>query len=127
MVEAPPAFVALDPDAQCLSCGAAFEPGQEYCLECGARIRRPAGTVPTLGRAWRRPLGWYPGDWIWGSLVALVVAAGGAPAAAPAEGRARPVAAEVRLHRRALVAPRRRRSRGGAVEGARGGAVRAAA
>jgi hypothetical protein len=33
------------------------------------------GAVPRLGRAWRRRLGWYPGDWIWPSLLALLVAA----------------------------------------------------
>jgi hypothetical protein len=81
VVEAPPALVPLDPDAQCLSCGTAFDPGQDYCLECGARILRPAGPLPRLGRAWRRRLGWYPGDWIWGATLALAVAAGGAAAA----------------------------------------------
>ncbi len=29
-----------------------------------------------LGAAWRRRLGWYPGDWVWPTLLALVVAAG---------------------------------------------------
>jgi hypothetical protein len=27
-----------------------------------------------LGAGWRRRLGWYPGDWIWPALLALVVA-----------------------------------------------------
>jgi hypothetical protein len=27
-----------------------------------------------LGNRWRRRLGWYPGDWIWPALLALVVA-----------------------------------------------------
>lgn len=27
-----------------------------------------------LGSAWRRKLGWYPGDWIWPALLALLVA-----------------------------------------------------
>jgi hypothetical protein len=31
--------------------------------------------VPRLSRAWRRRLGWYPGDWVWPSLLALVIAA----------------------------------------------------
>ena len=31
--------------------------------------------MPTLNRAWRRRLNWYPGDWIWPSLLALVIAA----------------------------------------------------
>src|SRR5262249_40732024 len=30
---------------------------------------------------WVRTIGWYPGDWFWLSLVALLVAAGGAAAA----------------------------------------------
>src|SRR5438105_15964971 len=81
-------LVRLDPDVQCVSCGAAYEPRQEYCLDCGARILRPAGAVPTLGRAWRRRLGWYPGDWIWGALVGLAVAAAGAAAAIELPGTA---------------------------------------
>jgi hypothetical protein len=47
---------------------------QEYCLECGLRLRTP-GLVPTLAQGWRRRLRWYPGDWIWPSLLALLVAA----------------------------------------------------
>jgi hypothetical protein len=31
--------------------------------------------VASLGAAWRRKLGWYPGDWIWPALLALVIAA----------------------------------------------------
>jgi hypothetical protein len=31
--------------------------------------------VPRLSRAWRRRLHWYPGDWIWPSLLALLIAA----------------------------------------------------
>lgn len=63
----------------CPRCGTAVEPLQEYCLECGVRLRTP-GLVPTLATGWRRRLRWYPGDWIWPSLLALVVAvaAGGA-------------------------------------------------
>jgi len=30
--------------------------------------------VAALGSAWRRKLGWYPGDWIWPALLALLVA-----------------------------------------------------
>jgi hypothetical protein len=47
---------------------------QEYCLECGARLH-PPGLVPALAQGWRRRLRWYPGDWIWPSLLALLVAA----------------------------------------------------
>jgi hypothetical protein len=31
--------------------------------------------VPRLSRAWRRRVAWYPGDWIWPSLLALLIAA----------------------------------------------------
>jgi hypothetical protein len=63
----------------CPRCGSAVEPLQEYCLECGLRLHTP-GLVPALATGWRRHLRWYPGDWIWPSLLALVVAvaAGGA-------------------------------------------------
>ena len=47
---------------------------QEYCLECGLRLHQP-GLVPALAQGWRRRLRWYPGDWIWPSLLALLVAA----------------------------------------------------
>jgi hypothetical protein len=68
------------PDVRCPHCGTAAEPHQEYCLECGGRLRTP-GVVPALAQGWRRRLGWYPGDWIWPSLLALVVAALAASAA----------------------------------------------
>jgi hypothetical protein len=66
------------PDA-CPTCAGPAEPDQEYCLHCGGRIvpvRRPS----TVGRAWERRFGRYPGDWIWASLVLLLVAAGSATA-----------------------------------------------
>jgi hypothetical protein len=37
--------------------------------------------VPALRRSWLRRLGWYPGDWIWNPLLALVIAVVGASAA----------------------------------------------
>ena len=40
-----------------------------------------AGAVPGLRRRWLRRVGWYPGDWIWISLLTLVVAAAGAATA----------------------------------------------
>jgi hypothetical protein len=63
----------------CPRCGTAVDPQQEYCLECGLRLHTP-GLVPALATGWRRRLRWYPGDWIWPSLLALVIAvvAGGA-------------------------------------------------
>ena len=35
-----------------------------------------------LGSAWRRRLGWYPGDWIWPALLALLIAAAAGAASA---------------------------------------------
>src|SRR5919202_6116136 len=67
-------------DETCPRCGAARAPDQEYCVECGLRLPDVRGTVPSLRRRWVRRLGWYPGDWIWVSLVLLVVAAAGAGA-----------------------------------------------
>jgi hypothetical protein len=63
----------LDPEARCPRCGSPVEPLQEYCLECGIRLRTP-GVVPALAEGWRRRIRWYPGDWIWPSLLALLVA-----------------------------------------------------
>jgi hypothetical protein len=42
---------------------------------------RTPGLVPALSEGWRRRVRWYPGDWIWPSLAALVVAAIAASAA----------------------------------------------
>jgi hypothetical protein len=63
----------MDEGGRCPRCGAAVEPLQEYCLECGHRLRT-TGIVPALASAWRTRLRWYPGDWVWPSLLALVVA-----------------------------------------------------
>jgi hypothetical protein len=59
---------------ECPSCGAAAEPGQEYCLECGARLPSGGGLISNIGRAWRRRLRWYPGDWLPIVLALLVIA-----------------------------------------------------
>lgn len=73
---------ALDAvDTTCPRCGTPREADQEYCIECGLRLPSVDGTVPRLRRRWVRQLGWYPGDWIWVSLLTLVVAAAGATAA----------------------------------------------
>jgi hypothetical protein len=69
-----------DPNTECPRCGATVEPLQEYCVECGLRLRR-SGVVPTLATGWQRRLGWYPGDWVWPSLLALLVAVASAAGA----------------------------------------------
>jgi hypothetical protein len=70
----------MPPPEACASCGTPAEPGQEYCLRCGARIT-PARRLSTFGYAWERRAGRYPGDWVFASLLLLLVAAGSATAA----------------------------------------------
>ena len=71
----------LAADRTCPRCGAPREPDQRYCLECGLALPRVEGRLPALRRRWIRRVGWYPGDWIWVSLLTLLVAAAGAGAA----------------------------------------------
>jgi hypothetical protein len=65
-------------DGTCPRCGAARAPDQRYCLDCGLELPGVTGTLPRLRRLWMRRVGWYPGDWVWISLLTLVVAAAGA-------------------------------------------------
>jgi hypothetical protein len=65
----------------CPRCGARRRPDQEYCLECGLELPVVSGRIASLRRGWIRRLGWYPGDWIWASLVTLAVALAGAAVA----------------------------------------------
>ena len=65
-------------DGTCPRCGAVRERDQRYCLECGLLLPAVSGTVPRLRRIWLRRVGWYPGDWVWISLLTLLVAAAGA-------------------------------------------------
>jgi hypothetical protein len=67
-----------NPDA-CPACGTPAEPDQEYCLHCGARIVPPR-RLGSFGHAWQRRIGRYPGDWVFASLLLLLVAAGSATA-----------------------------------------------
>ena len=67
-------------ETQCPRCGGTVEPLQEYCVDCGLRIRG-AGVVPALATGWQRRLHWYPGDWVWPSLLALLVATASAAGA----------------------------------------------
>src|SRR5262245_16244498 len=61
-------------EQRCPRCAAQYPDGQEYCLECGEHLPAEPGLTTRLGNRWRRRLGWYPGDWIWPALLALVVA-----------------------------------------------------
>jgi hypothetical protein len=64
-----------EPERQCPRCGTPYAEAQDYCLECGMRLPARSGLVTVLGRSWRKRFGWYPGDWIWPALLALVIAA----------------------------------------------------
>jgi hypothetical protein len=70
------------PEQRCPLCETPYDDGQEYCLECGARLPARSGLVALLASGWRRRLGWYPGDWVWPALLALVVAAAAGAASA---------------------------------------------
>ena len=61
-------------DRRCPRCSTPYSEGQEYCLECGEKLPARPGVMARLGARWRRRAGWYPGDWIWPALLALVVA-----------------------------------------------------
>ena len=61
-------------ERRCPRCDTAYAEGQEYCLECGERLPIHPGLSARLGTRWRRRVGWYPGDWIWPALLALLVA-----------------------------------------------------
>jgi hypothetical protein len=65
----------------CPRCGAAREPEQEFCLECGLKLPTTTGTLARVRRGWVKRIGWYPGDWVWTTLLALLVAALGATVA----------------------------------------------
>ncbi len=69
---------------ECPRCATPYDPFQEYCLECGLRLPVTHGLIPVLASAWRRQVPWYPGDWVWPVLAALIVAvlAGGVAIAA---------------------------------------------
>ena len=64
-------------DETCPRCGARREQDQRYCLDCGLQLPEVTGRLPSLRRRWIRRFGWYPGDWVWVSLLTLVVAVGG--------------------------------------------------
>jgi hypothetical protein len=68
-------------DETCPRCGAHRTPDQEYCLECGLKLPTVTGRIASLRRSWIRRFGWYPGDWVWLSLLTLLIAAAGAAVA----------------------------------------------
>ena len=68
-------------DETCPRCGSRRAYDQRFCIDCGEPLPTVTGRIASLRRRWIRRLGWYPGDWIWLPLLALVVAAAGAAAA----------------------------------------------
>lgn len=68
-------------EGTCPRCGATRDPDQRYCLECGLALPSVEGRLPALRRRWIRRVGWYPGDWIWVSLLTLAIAAAAAAGA----------------------------------------------
>ena len=68
-------------DETCPRCGARRDPDQRYCLDCGIALPSVTGRIPSLRRRWMRRIGWYPGDWVWLSLLTLLVAIAGATTA----------------------------------------------
>lgn len=71
-------MTAQQQELACPRCGAVREPDQEFCLECGLKLPPTTGTLAQARRGWVKRFGWYPGDWIWTSLLALLVAGLGA-------------------------------------------------
>jgi hypothetical protein len=62
----------------CPRCGTPREPEQRYCLECGLALPLVSGRLANLRRRWIKRVGWYPGDWVWASLLTLAIAIVGA-------------------------------------------------
>lgn len=68
-------------DTACPHCGAERAPDQAFCVECGYALPLTRGRLPAWRRRWIARIGWYPGDWVWPALLALVVAVAGSVAA----------------------------------------------
>jgi hypothetical protein len=76
-------------DESCPHCGARRTADETYCLDCGLHLPQVTGAVPALRRRWLRVFGWYPGDFVWAALLALLIAMiGAAVAIAVSERRA---------------------------------------
>jgi hypothetical protein len=81
-------------EGSCPRCGAWRAPDHRYCLDCGLALPRLRGRIATLRRWWLRRIGWYPGDFVWtalGALLAAAAAAAGAVALSEARAPARGV------------------------------------
>jgi hypothetical protein len=65
----------------CPRCGAPRDAAAAHCIECGLRLPELRGGVASFRRRWLRRIGWYPGDWVWAPLAALVLATAGAATA----------------------------------------------
>src|SRR6516225_8491903 len=68
-------------EGTCPRCGADRAGDQRYCVECGLRLPIVTGGLAAWRRGWVRRFGWYPGDWVWLTLLAGAVAAAGAAVA----------------------------------------------
>jgi len=66
----------------CPRCETARAADQQYCLNCGLRLPRAGGALASFRHGWVRWFGWYPGDWVFPVLAALLIAAAGAAGAA---------------------------------------------
>ncbi len=64
--------------ARCPRCETPRSTDQQYCLDCGLRLPRAHGALASFRRGWVRWFGWYPGDWAFPALAALLIATAGA-------------------------------------------------
>jgi len=79
----------------CPRCGAARGADDRFCLDCGAPLPEVTGGRAALRRSWIRRIGWYPGDWVWPALLALLIAVAGAAVAIAVSKRREPTASAV--------------------------------
>jgi hypothetical protein len=65
-------------ESTCPRCGTRRDPEQRYCLECGLALPEVSSGLARMRHRWIERVGWYPGDWVWASLLTLAVAIAGA-------------------------------------------------